>query len=132
MVSSKTLRLCITSSRQEKEVENPNGKISSKLDELWLRLVPTTKLVDSIRKWGLGDGKLIKFKLEVNVSPDELFNRASKSRADSNADLIVANRLNDFSDWNTPVMQIIDRNSDVVHVSRNKLPKTLIDKLEQL
>jgi adenylate kinase family enzyme len=95
-------------------------------------LVPTTKLVDSIRKWGLGDGKLIKFKLEVNVSPDELFNRASKSRADSNADLIVANRLNDFSDWNTPVMQIIDRNSDVVHVSRNKLPKTLIDKLEQL
>jgi phosphopantothenate--cysteine ligase len=113
-------------------IGNPDGKISSKLDELWLRLVPTPKLVDSIREWGLGDGKLVKFKLEVNVSPEELFNRAGKSRADSDADLIVANRLDNFSDWAEPSMQIIDRDSDVVMVSRNELPKTLINKLETL
>jgi phosphopantothenoylcysteine synthetase/decarboxylase len=112
------------------EISNPSGKIGSKLDELWLRLTPTTKLVDHIREWGLGDGKLVKFKLEVNVSPEELFNRASKSREESNADLIVANRLDDFSDWAAPSMQIIDRENNVIQVSRKEMPGKLLDMLK--
>lgn len=112
------------------EIANPPGKIGSKLDELWLRLTPTTKLVDHIREWGLGDGKLVKFKLEVNVSPEELFNRASKSREESNADLIVANRLDDFSDWTTPSMQIINRKNNVIEISRKEMPSKLLDILE--
>lgn len=111
------------------DIANPQGKIGSKVDELWLRLTPTTKLVDHIREWGLGDGKLVKFKLEVNVSPEELFNRASKSREESNADLIVANRLDDFSDLVAPSMQIIDRENNVIQVSREKLPGKLLDML---
>ena len=112
------------------EISNPSGKIGSKLDELWLRLTPTTKLVDHIREWGLGDGKLVKFKLEVNVSPEELFNRASKSREESNADLIVANRLDDFSDWAAPSMQIINRENNVIQVSRKEMPGKLLDMLK--
>lgn len=112
------------------EIANPPGKIGSKLDELWLRLTPTTKLVDHIREWGLGDGKLVKFKLEVNVSPEELFNRASKSREESNADLIVANRLDDFNDWTTPSMQIINRENNVIQASREEMPGKLLDILE--
>ena len=112
------------------EIANPPGKIGSKLDELWLRLTPITKLVDHIREWGLGDGKLVKFKLEVNVSPEELFNRASKSREESNADLIVANRLDDFSDWTTPSMQIINRKNNVIEISRKEMPGKLLDMLE--
>lgn len=112
------------------EISNPEGKIGSKLDELWLRLTPTTKLVDHIREWGLGYGKLVKFKLEVNVSPEELFNRASKSREESNADLIVANRLDDFNDWTTPSMQIINRKNNVIEISRKEMPSKLLDILE--
>jgi len=112
------------------EISNPEGKIGSKLDELWLRLTPTTKLVDHIREWGLGYGKLVKFKLEVNVSPEELFNRASKSREESNADLIVANRLDDFNDWATPSMQIINRKNNVIEISRKEMPGKLLDMLE--
>lgn len=111
-------------------IGNPDGKIGSGLDQMWLRLVPTPKLVDSIRDWGLGRGTLVKFKLEVDVSPDELYARACKSRAESDADLIVANRLDDFSEWAEASMQIINSLGNAVQVSRNELPATLLDMIE--
>lgn len=111
--------------------DEPVGKISSRLDELWLRLVPTKKLVDSIREWGLGDGTLVKFKLEVNVSDDELYLRARKSREESKADFIVANRLEDFNKWDEPSMQIIDKLNNSARLSRNELPFVLLDRIEE-
>jgi phosphopantothenoylcysteine synthetase/decarboxylase len=105
-------------------IGNPDGKIGSGLDQMWLRLVPTPKLVDSIRDWGLGEGKLVKFKLEVNVTPDELFE-------ESDADFIVANRLDDFSDWAEPSIQILDREGLRHQVSRTLLAETLVNVLEE-
>lgn len=117
---------------EEAYTKRREGKIESQKDELWMRLTPTTKLVDSIREWGLGEGTLVKFKLEVGVTTSELITRAKKSREDSNADLMVANRLDDFSDsdWYKPTITIIDRNGEMVTVSRENLPASLINLLE--
>jgi phosphopantothenate---cysteine ligase (CTP) len=62
------------------------GKVKSHHPELWLRLLPTPKLVDRIRKpWGF-DGILVKFKLEVGVTEGELRDIAENSRRHSQVD----------------------------------------------
>lgn len=67
------------------------GKIKSSHSELWLRLIPTPKLIDQIRTpWGF-QGTLVKFKLEVGASDAELIETAEASRQHSRADLMVAN-----------------------------------------
>lgn len=69
------------------------SKVKSHHAELWLKLKPTPKLVDRFREpWGFR-GVLVKFKLEVGISDDELLKVAEKSRVQSNADLMVANTL---------------------------------------
>lgn len=70
-----------------------SGKISSKHPELFLRLIPTLKIIDLIRyQWGFS-GTLIKFKLEVDCADAELINIARTSMRHSMADYIVANCL---------------------------------------
>ena len=69
------------------------GKVKSSHRELWMRLTPTPKLADSVRSpWGF-TGTFVKFKLEVGPTDAELARIAMKSRAQSDADLIVANTL---------------------------------------
>jgi phosphopantothenate---cysteine ligase (CTP) len=69
------------------------GKVKSHHPELWMRLVPTPKLADRVRRpWGFR-GTFVKFKLEVGASDGELRAIALKSLAQSEADLIVANTL---------------------------------------
>lgn len=75
-----------------KELDN-SQKISSQHGKMYLELEPTIKIVDQIRKpWGF-TGKLVKFKLQVGISDEELLAIAGKSRIASEADLIVANCL---------------------------------------
>lgn len=66
------------------------GKIKSGKKELNIRLKPTIKIVDLIKKID-PNIFLVKFKLEVGLSQQELINTAYKSMIQSNADLIVAN-----------------------------------------
>ncbi|MGC8641905.1 MAG: phosphopantothenoylcysteine decarboxylase [Isosphaeraceae bacterium] len=74
-------------------VDRQAGKVKSNEPELWLRLVQTPKLVDQIRQpWGF-QGLLVKFKLEVDMSDDQLLDVAEASRKHSAADLMVANTL---------------------------------------
>ncbi len=74
-------------------VEQKAGKIKSHEPELWLRLVRAPKLVDRVRSpWGF-KGVLVKFKLEVGLGDQELVRVAEESRAQSGADLMVANTL---------------------------------------
>ncbi len=73
-----------------------SGKIGSNHDELWMKLVPTAKIIDRIRKdWGF-TGTLVKFKLQVAMSDEDLFKIAVRSMLDSQADFIVANTLEDM------------------------------------
>jgi len=70
-----------------------SSKISSSYDTLYLELKKTRKIVDDIRDlWGF-NGTLVKFKLQVGLTDEELLSIARKSRFDSNADFIVANCL---------------------------------------
>lgn len=80
-------------------VDATAGKIKSHHDELWLRLVPTAKLVDRVRAdWGFR-GVLVKFKLEVGVGEAELLAVAERSRVQSSADAMVANALETRHEW---------------------------------
>jgi phosphopantothenate-cysteine ligase/phosphopantothenoylcysteine decarboxylase/phosphopantothenate--cysteine ligase len=75
------------------------GKIKGSHPELWVRLVPTPKLVDKVRAaWGFA-GVLVKFKLEVGLSEPELAEVAERARVHSAADLMVANTLEGMRDW---------------------------------
>lgn len=104
------------------------GKVRSSHAELWLRLVPTIKLIDCIRRdWGFG-GILVKFKLEVGLSDDALLAVARHSRQQSAADLIVANTLEGHHDcaW------IGDGKDQFERIERPKLAGSLLAAVETL
>jgi phosphopantothenoylcysteine synthetase/decarboxylase len=109
-------------------VDMSAGKVKSDAPELWLRLVRTPKLIDHIRSdWGF-TGVLVKFKLEVGVSEEQLLEIAERSRRHSAADLMVANTLEGASYWAYvgPVVGAYPR------VSRRDLPGRLFDAIEHL
>ena len=100
-----------------------DGKISSDKDELIIKLTPTEKIIDKIRDWGF-NGKLVKFKLQVNTSDEKLVEIAEKSRIHSNADIIVANCL----EWANERAYVI---SDTVieNVKRSKIYESIVRNL---
>ena len=100
-------------------------KISSKNPELFLRFVPTPKLIDKIREpWGF-QNVLVKFKLEVGISDNELLQIAQKSMRHSKANFIVANCL----EWADERAIIITDNKSVTipffDLQRYELPSQL-------
>ena len=106
-----------------KLVDVQAGKVKSHHPELWLRMVPTPKLIDLIRQpWGF-KGTLVKFKLEVGMSDEELLSVAEKSRVQSGADLMVANTLEGMGEYAYvgPVSSRYER------VERAELARRLID-----
>lgn len=74
----------------EATVKLPSGE-----DELVLRLRPTPKIVDEVKSLA-PDTLLVKFKLEVSRSVEELHAIARASAARSHADLVVANDLSEY------------------------------------
>ena len=83
-----------------------SGKTPSGKNDLQLNLCPTEKLVDKIR---LQDANvfLVKFKLQVGLTKEELWAIAEKSLKATGADLIVANDL-DYMEGENHVAYIID------------------------
>lgn len=103
------------------------GKVKSDHPELWLKLVRAPKLVDRIRgDWGFG-GVLVKFKLEVGVTDEELLAVAERSRVQSGADLMSANTLDGMHDW-----ALVGAGADYRKVHRADLPACLLDAVERL
>lgn len=71
-----------------------SGKISSGLKCLTLNLIPTAKIIDSIRKASLNkDLKLFAFKFEPGVSKSKLINKAKELLKRSESDFVVANTV---------------------------------------
>jgi phosphopantothenate-cysteine ligase/phosphopantothenoylcysteine decarboxylase/phosphopantothenate--cysteine ligase len=104
------------------------GKLKSHHKELWLRLVPTPKLVDRIRSaWGYR-GILVKFKLEVGVEEDELLRIAERSRCQSHADFMVANTLEGMSTW----AYVGASREGYQRVERSELAIRVLETIEQL
>ena len=75
------------------------GKVKGNHGELWLQFRPAPKLVDKIRRDWRFAGKLVKFKLEVGVTDEELLEIAERSRVHSGADLMAANTLEGMHEW---------------------------------
>jgi phosphopantothenate-cysteine ligase/phosphopantothenoylcysteine decarboxylase/phosphopantothenate--cysteine ligase len=89
-----------TFARQNGElVDVSAGKVKGNHEELWLQFLPAPKLVDKIRRDWHFKGKLVKFKLEVGVTDEELLEIAERSRVHSSADLMVANTLEEMREW---------------------------------
>lgn len=104
------------------------GKIKSHHPELWLRLVPTPKLVDSVRQpWGFR-GILVKFKLEVGLTDEELLRIAESSRTQSKADLMVANTHTGMQQW--AFLGPVD--GQYVRLTREELATRLLEQVELL
>lgn len=69
------------------------GKVKSDHPAIAVLGERTAKLVDKFRRdWGFA-GTLVKFKLEVGLTNDELLATAEKSRVASGADYLIANTL---------------------------------------
>src|SRR5262245_61191300 len=103
------------------------GKIQSSDEELWLRLVRAPKLIDMVRSDWRFSGILVKFKLEVDVSMEELLQIAKRSRGQSNADLMVANTLEGVNEW-----ALIGSVQDKYEcVQRKELPRRLMEIIEE-
>jgi len=100
------------------QIDN-SAKISSDHDVLYLKLVKTEKIIDKIREWGF-KGTLVKFKLQVGISDEELIEIAEKSRVASGADIIVANCLEWAKDRAIILADGINK-----PVCRNWLPREL-------
>jgi phosphopantothenate---cysteine ligase (CTP) len=108
-----------------KLVDVSAGKVKSHHPELWLRLTPTPKLADLVRAaWGFR-GTFVKFKLEVGATDAELRDVALRSRAQSDADLVVANTL----DGKDAVAWIGDRQGGWERVERARLAGRLLDRV---
>jgi phosphopantothenoylcysteine synthetase/decarboxylase len=102
------------------------GKVKSDEPELWLRMVRAPKLVDKIRRDWAFRGTVVKFKLEVGVSEEQLLATAEKSRRQSDADWMVANTLESASDW-----AFIGKADRYVKVPRADLAAAVLDRMEQ-
>ena len=105
-----------------------NEKLSGTHQELWLKLKPLPKLIDQFRTIWNFKGTLVKFKLESNIDEQKLIQIAEQSRAHSNANLMVANRVEDaaIKAWIGPI------NSKYQSVTREDLPTSLIDAIEKI
>lgn len=107
---------------RELEKLDSSGKISSNYPELWMRLVPTVKIIDQIREpWGF-KGIIVKFKLQVGMDDEKLIRVAINSMKHSKADFIVANTLEDFI---FKAFIVSANGGEPVCVSRDNLPAIL-------
>lgn len=109
-------------------VECSAGKIKSDKPELWLRLAPTPKLIDRVRTDWKFRGILVKFKLEVEVSDQELLEVAERSRLHSAAELMMANTLEGAYSWAFlgPIRGKYER------IGREELASRLLEEVERL
>src|SRR5262245_15454643 len=114
--------------KSDKPIDVTTGKLNSRLPELWLRLTPTPKLADKVRsEWGFR-GVFVKFKLEVGTSNEKLREIAVQSRAQSDADLIVANTL----EGKELEAFIADRSGGWLQVPRAELAVRLMDMVARI
>jgi phosphopantothenate---cysteine ligase (CTP) len=107
-------------------VDRAADKVKSDAPELWLRLLRTPKLIDSIRTDWAFRGVLVKFKLEVGVSDAELVGIAERSRLQSGADWMVANTLEGAADW-----AYLGSPAGYERIARSQLASRLVDAVEK-
>jgi phosphopantothenate-cysteine ligase/phosphopantothenoylcysteine decarboxylase/phosphopantothenate--cysteine ligase len=122
-----------TNGRETWVVENVSApKVKSGQKEIAFRGTMTEKLIDMFRTTWNFHGTLIKFKLEVGISEEELVRIASASRLASGADLMVANTLGMArpSDGTEGAGYLID-DAGAVRVARKELAGRIVQWMVQ-
>ena len=99
------------------------GKVKSAHREVAILGEQTEKLVDLFRTEWKHSGLLVKFKLEVGVSKDDLIRIGQSSRRSSGADYLVANTLGMVSGEQAGAYLLSDAGDE--WVPRNDLPARL-------
>jgi phosphopantothenoylcysteine synthetase/decarboxylase len=89
----------------------------------------TEKLVDLFRSQWNYRGLLVKFKLEVGLSPQELIDIGQASRKQSGADYLVANTLDMVSGPNAGAYLLSDQGSQ--WIARDQLPTRMAELARQ-
>ncbi len=101
------------------------GKVKSTHKQIAILGEPTEKLIDLFRGAWNYKGILVKFKLEVGLSREELIRVASASRVASAADYLVANTLDMVHGAEAGAYLLSDK--DPEWVPRAKLASRLVD-----
>ena len=107
------------------------GKLSSKKDQLTLKLIPTVKMIDEVRQ-NFPELKMVTFKYEENISHEELMsiaqNRLSKKVG---SQLVVANRVEDFKTDGTQVAWLLESKQEPQkHVGKAGIANAILDRIE--
>lgn len=98
-------------------MDKKHGKILSGNPKLTLNLVPSPKVIQSIRQES--DCFLVGFKAEVNIDSDELVSRANARLTESGLDMIVANDITETTlDENH--VYILGKDGDITEFSGRK------------
>lgn len=92
------------------------GKISSKIKNLNISLVPTTKIIRCLRKLA-PESFIVQFKLEIDSH--RLIEKAYTSLIDNGSNLVVANAFCDLSNLHYQAF-IIDKNKKVYKVNSKR------------
>lgn len=100
------------------------GKVKSTHKAIAVVGEPTEKLVDLFRKLWKYRGLLVKFKLEVGISAEELIRIGQQSRHASGADYLVANTLDMVSGESAGAYLLSDAGQE--WVARGELPARLL------
>jgi phosphopantothenoylcysteine synthetase/decarboxylase len=105
------------------------GKVKSTHPQIAILGRQTEKLVDLFRSTWKHEGLLVKFKLEVGISKEELIRVGQASRRSSGADYLVANTLEMVGGENAGAFLL----SDAVEewVPRDQLARRLVRLLEE-
>ncbi len=110
--------------------ERKEGKIPSGMEELVIRLRPTPKVIEHIRK--NYEGILVAFKAESVESTEELIKRAERRAKESSADIIVANRLSDVTHDSTKAFIINGSSVRGFEGSKKELAGAIMDEAVSL
>ena len=112
-------------------VEVYNGKLSSKIKQLDLKLMPTPKMVEEVRK-KFPHLKTVTFKYEENVSHEELMKIAKKPFSKKGGpQMVVANRAEEFKPDGTQVAWLIQpEDQPEKYVGKKDIANAILKRIE--
>ena len=107
------------------------GKLSSRIKHLDLKLMPTPKMVDEVRK-KFPQLKMVTFKYEENVSHEELIKIAKKPFSKKGRpQIVVANRAEEFKPDGTQVAWLIQpENEPEKYVGKDDISNAILKHIE--
>ncbi len=107
------------------------GKLSSRINHLDLKLKPTPKMVEEVRK-KYPQLKTVTFKYEENVSHEELIKIAKKPFSKKGGpQMVVANRAEEFKPDGTQVAWLIHpKNEPSKHVGKENIANAILEHIE--